>query len=186
LKKYAQKKNVEIKIGKILYNPHVSKDLNLDYSTASILFEHNLYKNKKEVSIIIPTYNRSDFLELCILSLFNQDYPNVAFEIIIVDDGSDDNTSEMVRKLKPTCNLKYIYWPRNKPYIPNTPRSRRSAARNIGIKNATGDLLVFMDSDNIAAPDFLKQHLIAHKGHNRLVSGLESFLTKNRIFLEMS
>jgi len=94
---------------------------------------------KSIISVIIPTYNRKDQLEKCLCSLFNQNYPNDKYEIIVVDDGSTDETEEMITELikNTPCTLKYL----------NQENKGASAARNLGIENSNSDYICFVDSD---------------------------------------
>jgi glycosyltransferase involved in cell wall biosynthesis len=95
-------------------------------------------------SIILPTYNRANLISKAIESVINQTYQN--WELIIVDDGSIDNTKEVVERfVKANRSIIYLYQ-KNK---------ERSAARNNGIKNAIGDFICFLDSDDL----FHKTHL---------------------------
>ncbi|GAI03024.1 unnamed protein product, partial [marine sediment metagenome] len=61
-----------------------------------------------EASIIIPTYNRKSILEKCLKALFNQNCPKDKYEIILIDDGSTDDTRTMIESLSPSCKLKYL------------------------------------------------------------------------------
>jgi len=89
-------------------------------------------------SIIIPTYNRANFIAKAINSVLNQSYEN--WELIIVDDGSSDNTKDVIEEfMSIDSRIKYLY----------QVNSERSKARNNGIKNSTGDFICFMDSDNL-------------------------------------
>ena len=93
-------------------------------------------------SIVIPTYNRADLIEKSINSALNQTYQN--FEIIVVDDGSTDNTEEVVKKII-SNRIKYF----------RIVNSERAAARNFGIDKSMGDYITFLDSDDIYYPDYL-------------------------------
>ncbi len=93
-------------------------------------------------SIIIPTYNRAHMLPASIRSILNQKFQN--FEAIIIDDGSTDNTSEVVNNISDK-RIRYIY----------QTNQERSAARNNGIKNAKGEYICFLDSDDL----FVENHL---------------------------
>lgn len=89
-------------------------------------------------SIILPTFNRAHMLHLAIESVLTQTYKD--WELIIVDDGSTDNTKDVIDKFIAKDNrIRYLYQ-KNK---------ERSAARNNGIKNAKGDWICFLDSDDI-------------------------------------
>tara|TARA_B100001287_G_scaffold72444_1_gene60076 strand:- start:8786 stop:9667 length:882 start_codon:yes stop_codon:yes gene_type:complete len=93
-------------------------------------------------SIIIPTYNRESLIRKAIDSVLIQTFED--FEIIIIDDGSTDNTCEVVKNYKDQ-RIKYIY----------QENAERSAARNNGIKNAKGKYICFLDSDD----EYLDNHL---------------------------
>ncbi len=86
------------------------------------------------VSVIISTYNRADLLPDAIESLLNQTY--VPDEIVVVDDGSTDNTSDILALYAPSVIA--ITQPNRGP----------SAGRNVGLRIATGDLIAFLDSDD--------------------------------------
>lgn len=94
---------------------------------------------KIDLSIIVPVYNEEKFIRQCILSLCKQDYYIDRFEIIVVDDGSTDETPSIVRNLqKNFANIIYI-WQSN---------GRQGKARNTGIRNAHGRYIAFVDSDD--------------------------------------
>ncbi len=118
--------------------------------------------NKIEVSIIIPTYNHKEILRETLEFLFNQSYPKENYEIVIVDDGSTDGTEKMINSLSPPCRLVYLHQDRKGPAI----------ARNLGIKNARGKIIVFIDSDIFSSPDFINEHVKFHRRFgNVVVSG---------------
>jgi glycosyltransferase involved in cell wall biosynthesis len=97
------------------------------------------------ISIIIPTYNEKDVLEDCIELLGEQIYGD--FEIIVVDDGSTDNTESVVKNLKSQIsNLKFL----------TQKHQGAGAARNLGAKHARGEILVFVDADMTFDVNFLK------------------------------
>ena len=100
------------------------------------------------VSVIIPTYNRAHLIGIAIKSVLNQTYQD--FEIIVVDDGSTDNTGEIIRSFKDK-RVKYI-----KKYKEN---KGSSVARNIGIKVARGKYIAFLDSDDEWLPEKLDKQI---------------------------
>jgi glycosyltransferase involved in cell wall biosynthesis len=91
-------------------------------------------------SIIIPTYNRAAFIENTVRSVLDQSYQN--FEIIVVDDGSTDNTQEIINNLK---NEKVKYF--------KIQNSERAFARNFGTLKSTGNYITFLDSDDALFPN---------------------------------
>lgn len=97
----------------------------------------------KTISIIVPCYNSSSYLNRCLKSLVNQSYSNI--EIILVDNGSEDNTLEI-------CKSYQLHDNRIKIYIER--KGNQGAARNLGINKATGDYLMFVDSDDYVSKNF--------------------------------
>lgn len=110
-------------------------------------------KTSDSVSIVIPTYNRSNLLLKAIKSLQTQTYQD--FEIIIVDDCSNDDTEEAVGKLDDP-RIRYIKHETNKG---------GSEARNTGLKSAKGNFVGFLDSDDQWLPDKLEKQMKLFK-HN--------------------
>ena len=101
--------------------------------------------NKPTVSVIIPTYNRACFVTEAIDSVLNQLFTD--YEIIVVDDGSTDNSKEILEKYGDV--ITYIY----------QNNSGVSAARNTGIKNSIGSWLAFLDSDDKWRPEYLSTQM---------------------------
>lgn len=96
------------------------------------------------VSIIIPTYNSSDYITETLTKLEKQTYPN--FEIVIVNDGSKDNTSNVLREYGLTHSRLIII---------NKENGGVSSARNTGIRKAQGQFICFMDDDDEIDPNYL-------------------------------
>jgi len=94
-------------------------------------------------SVIIPTYNRADFIGQTLQSVLNQDYGEL--EVIVVDDGSLDNTAAV---------LQTFIDPRLR-YIPKE-NAERGAARNYGLARARGEYVLFLDSDDLLHPNHLQ------------------------------
>ena len=108
------------------------------------------------VSIIVPTYNRSKLLIKTIDSIFNQSYDN--FELIVVSDGSNDDTKEKLSQIKDK-RLNFIQLKKNYGYP--------AKARNEGIKNSNGSLIAFCDDDDLWEKDKLKRQIkIYNDGYN--------------------
>ncbi len=96
------------------------------------------------ISVVIPVYNREDTISRAIDSVINQTIDN--FEIVVVDDGSTDNTLEIIRS----------YEDDRIKIIKNSTNKGANAARNVGIRNATGDIISFLDSDDRYAENNLE------------------------------
>ncbi len=113
-----------------------------------------------KASVIVPTHNREKSLKECILALLNQSFDD--YEIIIVDDGSSDGTPQMIKGLqKEHKNLRYLRQKNMGPGI----------ARNNGVKNARGKIVVFTDDDCIAERTWLKEMVDSFKKENIGVVG---------------
>ncbi len=105
-----------------------------------------------KLSVVIPTFNRRPVLERSLSALLDQDLPADDFEIIVVDDGSTDDTSELLRGWKAHCAFCAL----------QSPHRGVSSARNLGVQAASGDLILFLDDDLIGAQDLLRQHCTSH------------------------
>ena len=95
-------------------------------------------------SIVIPCYNREQFLTRSITSVLSQKFP--IWKLVVVDDGSTDNTKEVVASFNDP-RISYIY----------QENAERSAARNKGIAHSTGEWICFLDSDDEYQPDYLQE-----------------------------
>ncbi len=102
---------------------------------------------KPVVSAIIPTYNRSNLLDRAIKSVLNQTYQDL--ELLVVDDGSEDNTQQLVQQF----NDPRIH------YIRHEVNKGAPTARNTGIKNSRGKYIAFLDSDDQWLPKKLEKQL---------------------------
>ena len=91
-------------------------------------------------SVVIPSYNRADFIEKTIHSILEQYYFH--FEVIVIDDGSTDDTANVVRPLLADPRIRYY----------SIPNSERGAARNVGTKHSKGEYVTFLDSDDLFLP----------------------------------
>ena len=101
------------------------------------------------VSIVVPSYNHSQYLEECINSIFNQSYKN--FELFVIDDASTDNSVEIIKKLKRTYDFKLIEKQINKGV---------SHSLNLGFRDlAKGDYLTSCASDDYWHKDKLKEQV---------------------------
>lgn len=94
------------------------------------------------VSIIIPCYNQAEFIEETLLSVFNQEHNQ--WECLLIDDGSTDNTAEIVKKWVEKDN-RFQYYKKENNGV--------SAARNFGLQKAKGEFIQFLDSDDLLAPN---------------------------------
>jgi glycosyltransferase involved in cell wall biosynthesis len=108
-----------------------------------------------DISVIIPLYNKGMIIERTVKSVLEQTYPN--FELIIVDDGSTDNSVEVVQQIKDE-RIRLIRQKNSGP----------SAARNTGVRNANTDWVVFLDGDDELLPDALKHFSFLRNNNNEI------------------
>lgn len=107
-------------------------------------------------SVIIPVYNEEKYIGRCLQSLIVQTMSN--YEVIIIDDGSDDHSIEICKKLQNKfCRCSIVSHVKNRGI---------SVARNSGLKYATGDYIVFLDSDDTLSPRFFEILTIKIKEYN--------------------
>jgi len=105
------------------------------------------------VSVVIPTYNRCELVRRTLESLAQQTYPSSRFEVILCDDGSTDGTGEMAQSLQVPYQLRY-FWQANRG---------RAAARNLGLRQAQGEIILFLDGDMVADPSLIAEHVASHQ-----------------------
>lgn len=101
-----------------------------------------------KLSIVICTYNRAQLLKGALESLSSQGFNPEDYEIIVCDDGSTDNTQDIVAGLSLRSRLRYFY----------QPHKSRASARNLGISQAQGDFILFVDDDILAPENLLMEH----------------------------
>lgn len=131
--------------------------------------------NRVVFSIVVPVYNVQDFLEDSIKSVIGQGCKN--YEIIAVDDGSTDNSSNLCDEFAKTlCNFRVIH----------KENEGLSDARNIGILNAKGDYIVFLDSDDLLASKALEnlEKIISKNNPDIIISRRAAFIDLREKFEE--
>ncbi|NLW10078.1 MAG: glycosyltransferase family 2 protein [Firmicutes bacterium] len=113
-----------------------------------------------KASIIIPTRNRRKVLERTLKYLFLQDYPQDQYEIIVIDDGSTDGTHKMVKAQESPCRLVCLR---------HEERKGPAVARNRGIREARGEVVIFIDDDIFCPPQFIREHVKYHEKEGNLI-----------------
>ncbi|WP_286803920.1 glycosyltransferase, partial [Marinobacter sp. UBA2498] len=108
------------------------------------------------ISVITPTYNRARFLPAAVASVLSQTFGD--FELIIVDDGSEDNTPDVLKPFLADRRVRYVY----------QENQGQSHARNLALKQATGDFIAFLDSDDVWARDKLEKQLAVFRANSEV------------------
>ncbi|WP_283746697.1 glycosyltransferase family 2 protein [Bacillus cereus] len=127
-----------------------------------------------KVSIIIPTYNSESTIKNTIYSCLNQTYKDI--EIIVIDDGSSDNTGNIVRSIEDS-RIKYNFY----------ENQGRSIARNIGLKLACGKYIQFLDSDDTIDSKKIEQaiHLLEKKPEVAAVQCGTNYWKRNQLIAKI-
>lgn len=133
-----------------------------------------------EASIVIPVYNNLEYLKAVARHLLAQDHKS--FEIVIVDDGSSDNCKQysesLIKESTGPIGIKYLHFSRSRPRKMGDRQFRAGVARNLGVKHAYGDHLIFLDSDILVPPSFVRTQLSLHKSFD-VVQGVRMDLKKD-------
>src|SRR5579859_5706869 len=108
-----------------------------------------------EISVILPVYNTAALLPAVLDCFRHQTLPQSDFEIVAVDDGSTDQTPQILHGARATLPLR-IYRQRH---------AGLAAAKNLGLFASRGAILLFADDDKVASPELLATHLSAHAAH---------------------
>lgn len=118
--------------------------------------QHIMFDLNPEISIILPTYNRAKHLPKAIESVINQTYES--WELIIIDDGSQDDTFAVINPYLDYLKIRYI-----------KHKNRKAGyARNAGIQASFGQYITFIDSDDIYFPNHLQTRIDYMKSHPEL------------------
>ncbi len=103
----------------------------------------------QKFSVIVPSYNRLEELKELLPSIAALDFPRERFELVIADDGSQDDTAEYMRQYKENATFNVLF--------ATQKNQGPSAARNLGMETATGDFFIFTDSDCTVPPNWLSE-----------------------------
>jgi len=110
-----------------------------------------------DLSVVIPTYGKADTLPLVLRHLEAQTLPLDRFEVVVIDDGSPDDTAARLRDLAAATRLHLRYMVQENRGV--------SATRNRGAREARGSIVLLIQDDILAAPDMLERHLAIHRRH---------------------
>jgi glycosyltransferase involved in cell wall biosynthesis len=120
------------------------------------------------ISVIVPVFSASRWIERCMEGLLNQDYDPACFEIIMVDNNSPDDSAARIRR-------------RDRIRLLHEPEQSSYAARNHGVRQACGEVLAFTDADSVPAQNWLKVIDAAMRnGQTQVVLGARGFVSPSR------
>ncbi|WP_447973761.1 glycosyltransferase [Nitrospira sp. Kam-Ns4a] len=118
------------------------------------------------LSVVIPTYNRQTVLPRTLAAFAAQTLPADQFEVIVVDDGSSDETPRVLQQIQTPYALRCL----------TQAHQGANAARNLGIEAARGEIVVFTGDDMIPEPAFLEAHLTFHQQHPAELDAMLGFI----------
>ena len=118
-------------------------------------------------SVVIPTYNRLGSLKRCLAGLLKQAYPHDQFEIIVISDGSKDETVKYATSIQTDIRLRVL----------DQPNSGPASARNQGIQHAIGKYVLFLDDDVVADDQLLIEHFRTHQEFDEMSVVIGPMLT---------
>lgn len=113
-----------------------------------------------EVSIVIISYNKYPLNLFTLYSFENQTFDLSKFEVIMVDDRSSDDTIKLIERYHAPFSYTYVRCEEN---------VGRSRAKNMGIKLASGKIIVFLDAEMLVEPDFIEKHFKLHQSNDKLI-----------------
>lgn len=105
-----------------------------------------------DISVVVPTYNRRRMVVRTLEALFAQRLSPSRFEVVVVVDGSTDDTAEVLKKLRPACGFQVI----------EQENRGLAGARNSGFKAARSERILFLDDDMLCDPELVGTHVQAH------------------------
>jgi glycosyltransferase involved in cell wall biosynthesis len=105
----------------------------------------------KKCSVVIPTYNNQFFISNAIKSAVNQNYDKNSYEIIVVDDGSSDNTDSVMKTILDSVDADIKYFKKK--------NGGTASARNLGVSKASGEYIAFLDADDTYTPNKLNMSI---------------------------
>ncbi len=109
-------------------------------------------------TLVIPTYNRAERLRALLECVARQESDSLA-RVVVCDDGSSDHTRDVVAAFEERLSLRYEHQ--------EDLGFRAGQARNMGVRAAVGDVVIFVDDDVLLRPDFVERHLQAHRAQDR-------------------
>lgn len=169
--------------GREAWDSRIARDLCLE-PLPNVSLQSKIDGPSPRVSVIIPSYQTGALVKNVLGHLLRQTLPRKEFEIIVIDDGSSDGTFQLVQNFMApeaaSINFTLLTFPRARPRIKGEADFRAGIARNLGVKQARGELLCFLDSDTLVPPDFLETvidalresdvvQFVRHHAKNRIV-----------------
>ena len=146
---------------------HESRRERSSHDAQLVALAENPHVGLPEVTVLLATHKRCDVFLECIEGFARQLVPPGTIEIVVIDDGSDDQTPEVGPALAPSCSYTFLR---------QFPADGASRARILGLPHATGRLILFVNDDTLPFPDCIERHVQAHASYGaRQVTVLGTF-----------
>jgi len=126
-------------------------------------------RERMDITIVVPTFNRREIVQHTLATIFAQNSPSSAYEVIVVVDGSTDGTAEALRALRPACRFRVI----------EQENRGLAGARNTGFRAAEAALVLFLDDDMLCDPGLVAAHIAAHSDSSPMVAFGALFLSND-------
>lgn len=128
---------------------------------------------KSKVSIIVPAYNAEKFIDKCMDSILNQTYENI--EILLLDDGSKDNTYNIIKRYENNYDNVKAY---------SYSNVGLSITRNIGVSNCTGDYITYLDIDDYLDYDFIEKMMLDIRDNDIVIGSYKRVYEDGKVEFE--
>lgn len=151
-------------LGLDIYEPRIEESQDLEPLILPLL--RRVCKESPQISVVIPAFNNGRYLVNTLRHLEAQNLDKENYEVIVVDDGSHDDTGELTMQFahSSAMAMTVLHYPRSKKRQMGDSQFRAGLARNLGVKWASGNWLVFLDADIIVPQHFLAKTLELHRG----------------------
>ena len=126
-----------------------------------------------KVSIIIPVYNSEKYISKCLDSVLNQTYENI--EVLVINDGSKDNSINILKEYEKKDNRIVVIDKENEGV---------AKTRNMGIKKATGEYIMFIDNDDYIDEDYVEKYLSSNNGEDIVIGSYKRTDIKDKVLFK--
>lgn len=165
-----------------IFEPHIPSDRDLEPELKPSFESQVATTESIEVSVIIPSFNCKSYIKNVVRHIFKQSLSPDKYEVIIVDDGSNDGTQEdffkFVTPFQNQRNFRFLFFSRLTPRKRGDSQFRAGIARNVGVKHSRGRILLFLDSDMLIPANYLSD-LISKMNEYEIVQGKRLFLNED-------
>jgi glycosyltransferase involved in cell wall biosynthesis len=162
-----------LSLQKILNKYNGNKYQNVNKLDCDFLLEGNL----ETVSVVIPVFNRSKILGMTLAALTHQTYPKDLIEVVVVDDGSHEDTMSVIRRFQGLLNISY-FWQQDKGYRPGQ-------ARTAGMHLSSAENIITLDCDMLPTRGLVAEFMyILNRKKNSILAGPRKYVSTDHLLVE--